>query len=106
MIFSKQDREASAEILRALAHPVRLGVLERLADKNRTVSELFADLQCSQSVMSQQLRILKSQGLITMTRDGNTKICALRNRDFLRLFDCLRRHLDSYLTVIQETRED
>ena len=103
-MFTPRDREYSAEILRALAHPIRLGVLERLAEGDRTVSELFADLRCSQSVMSQQLRILKSQGLITMTRQGTTKICSLRNRDFLRLFDCLRNHLDCYLTGVQRPK--
>jgi ArsR family transcriptional regulator len=91
------QREAGARVLRALAHPVRLGVLQVLSQGERTVTDLYQELGCSQSMMSQQLGILERQGLIRTRREGTTKHCALRNPDFLKLFACLRNHLQVVL---------
>jgi len=94
-----KEREAAAAVLKAMAHPVRLGAIELLADGEKTVSDLYQELECSQSVMSTQLSILRTQGLITMRREGNVKRCSLRNRDFLRLFKCLDSHIHDVLKI-------
>ncbi|MCK5850462.1 MAG: helix-turn-helix transcriptional regulator [Kiritimatiellae bacterium] len=94
-----EEREAAAEVLKAMAHPIRLGAIELLADGEKTVTELYEALGCSQSVMSNQLRGLKNQGLITMRPEGNVKFCALRNRDFLQLFKCLDSHIHNVLKI-------
>jgi ArsR family transcriptional regulator len=93
------EREASAQVLKAMAHPVRLGVIELLADGEQTVTELHSALGCSQSVMSHQLSILRGQGLVAMRREGNVKYCSLRNRAFLRLFECLKIHVRDVLKI-------
>lgn len=94
------EREAAAAVLKAMAHPVRLGVIALLADGEKTVTELYEALVCSQSVMSTQLNVLKTQGLVTMRREGNQKHCSLRNRDFLRFFKCLDFHIHDVLKVV------
>lgn len=99
LTMNTKEREASAQVLKAMAHPVRLGVIELLADGERSVTELFTNLQCSQSVMSHQLGVLRAQGLISMRREGNTKMCSLRNRDFLRLFKCLESHVHKVFRI-------
>lgn len=95
----RQEREAAAMVLKALAHPVRLGAIELLAKREMTVMELYEALECSQSVMSAQLTVLRTQGLISMRREGNQKYCSLRNRDFLRLFTCLNSHIHNVLKI-------
>jgi DNA-binding transcriptional ArsR family regulator len=95
--MSQEERERAAEVLKALAHPVRLGVIEILAGGEQSCTELFERLGCSQSLMSQQLQILARQGLIAVRREGARKICTLRNRDFLKLFDCMHQHLRMFL---------
>jgi len=97
--LTMEEREAAAMVLKALAHPIRLGVIERLAAGEQTVTQLHAALGCSQSVMSGQLAILRAQGLIRMRREGTAKYCALRNRDFLRLFRCLHTHIHKVLKI-------
>lgn len=94
-----RERELSAGVLKALAHPVRLGVIEHLADGEKTCTELYEALGCSQSQMSQQLKILAQQGLISVRRDGTLKYCTLRNPDFLKLFDCMQTHLRTFLHI-------
>jgi len=95
--MDKQERELTAEVLKAMAHPVRLGVIEILADGEKTCSELYEELGCSQSMMSQQLKILSQQGLISIRKEGTLKYCTLQNRDFLKLFECMHNHLRTFL---------
>lgn len=92
-----EEREVAAEVLKAMAHPVRLGVIETLADGERTVTQLYETLGCSQSMMSQQLKILCQQKLVNIRKDGTQKYCRLANRDFLKLFDCMHGHLRQFL---------
>ncbi len=95
----RHEREISAVVLKALAHPVRLGVIERLADGEKTCTELYEALECSQSQMSQQLKILAQQGLVSVRREGTLKYFTLRNPDFLKLFDCMQNHLRAFLKI-------
>ncbi len=95
--MNKREREMTAEVLKAMAHPVRLGVIELLASGEKTCTELFEQLGCSQSMMSQQLKILCHQKLVSIRREGAQKYCALQNPDFLRLFDCMSKHLRTFL---------
>lgn len=91
------ERKMAAEVLKAMAHPVRLGVIEVLAQGERTVTELYEELDCSQSMMSQQLKILCQQQLVTIRKEGTQKYCSLKNRDFLNVFTCMHTHLRKYL---------
>ena len=91
------ERNIAADVLKALAHPDRLGVIEILADGERTVTQLYEELGCSQSMMSQQLKILCQQKLVDIRKDGTQKYCSLSNRDFLKLFDCMHKHLRQFL---------
>ena len=92
-----EERKIAADVLKAMAHPVRLGVIEVLASGDRTVTELYEELGCSQSMMSQQLKILCQQKLVSVRKQGTQKYCSLSNRDFLKLFDCMHKHLREFL---------
>jgi DNA-binding transcriptional ArsR family regulator len=93
----EQERIIAADVLKAIAHPIRLGVIETLADGEKTVSQLYELLGCSQSMMSQQLKILSHQKLVAVRKEGTQKYCSLSNRDFLKLFDCMHKHLRQFL---------
>lgn len=92
-----EERCIAAEVLKAMAHPVRLGVIEILADGEKTVTQLYETLGCSQSMMSQQLKILSQQKLVEIRKDGTLKYCSLANRDILKLFDCMHKHMRIFL---------
>ncbi|MBN2685325.1 MAG: helix-turn-helix transcriptional regulator [Pontiellaceae bacterium] len=92
-----EERMIAAEVLKAMAHPVRLGVLEILAHGERTVTQLYEELGCGQSMMSQQLKTLCQQKLVEIRKEGTQKYCSLCNRDFLKMFDCMHKHLRVFL---------
>ena len=93
----QEERNVAAEVLKAMAHPVRLGVIEVLAGGEKTITELYEELGCSQSMMSQQIKILCQQKLVAIRKEGTQKYCSLCNRDFLKLFDCMHLHLRKFL---------
>ena len=63
--------QESSDILRALAHPLRMRILEFI-DKNKTinVNKIYNTLKLEQSITSQHLRILRSAGIVITKRDG------------------------------------
>ncbi len=86
-----------ARVMQALAHPLRMAIMQELMADERTCSELQRRLGCAQSTFSLQLKVLVDQGLVGTRREGTTKHCSVRNPDFLKLFACLRRHLTEVL---------
>ncbi len=68
-------------VLRAIAHPVRLGVLQTLNDRGElTVGELLRtqpDPTYSQSALSQHLAVLRREGLVTTRKDRQRVFYAL-----------------------------
>jgi DNA-binding transcriptional ArsR family regulator len=66
------QRQRSAAVARALGDPKRLCVLESLAAGELSVGDLATRVACQVPNMSQHLSVLRSAGLVTARRDGNT----------------------------------
>ncbi|WP_283136580.1 ArsR/SmtB family transcription factor [Rhizohabitans arisaemae] len=63
------------DVLKALAHPVRLGILRRLAVEPDICACDFTEVfDVSQPTVSAHLKVLREAGLVTTRRDGTT-IC-------------------------------
>jgi DNA-binding transcriptional ArsR family regulator len=71
-VSSEVDRQRFAAVGRALADPKRLCVLESLASGELSVSDLSNRVGCQIPNMSQHLAVLRSAGLVTTRRSGNT----------------------------------
>jgi DNA-binding transcriptional ArsR family regulator len=69
---TEDGRRRSAVVARALADPKRLCVLESLAAGEVSVGDLATRVSCPVPNMSQHLAVLRSAGLVTARRDGNT----------------------------------
>ncbi len=61
----------SAEILRALCHPLRMKILQFIdQNENINVNKIYNTLKLEQSITSQHLRILRNAGIVTTKREG------------------------------------
>ncbi|MGB9804345.1 ArsR/SmtB family transcription factor [Desulfofundulus sp.] len=69
-----QQYEERAELLKALAHPIRLCIVDGLINNECNVTRMRECLNLPQSTVSQHLSILKSRGIIKGRRRG-TEIC-------------------------------
>lgn len=69
--INHENLQASSEILRALAHPLRMQILEFI-DKHKTinVNKIYNTLKLEQSITSQHLRILRLAGIVETRREG------------------------------------
>ncbi|AEH10816.1 regulatory protein ArsR [Candidatus Protofrankia datiscae] len=94
--------QAKAEFFRMLGHPVRIRVLELLADGPTPVRQLLAAIEVEPSNLSQQLAVLRRSGIVTATRDGSTVVYALAGGDVAELMRAARRILTEMLTGREE----
>jgi DNA-binding transcriptional ArsR family regulator len=65
-----QALEAASELLKALASPVRLGIVCELSTGGRRVHELVTALGVSQPLVSQHLRILRTSRIVKARRQA------------------------------------
>ena len=78
-LIQEEPLEKIAETLKAIAHPVRLQIVNILMNGERSVGELVKTLGTKQSLTSQQLSILKSRGVLKSRRNGNVVYYSLQN---------------------------
>src|SRR5204862_1076217 len=66
-----------ADFFRALAHPIRIRILEILGGGDQSVQELQELLDLEQPIVSQQLAILRGRNVVTARKVGTTVRYAL-----------------------------
>ncbi len=93
-LIDMETLERVAPIIRNAAHPTRLRILDFLRQQERpcTVTEITEAAGIGQALVSQQLRILKDQGILSARREGNFVLYAVADRSVLLLLDCIRQH--------------
>lgn len=60
--------QAASDLLRALASPVRIGIVRELSEGGKYVHELVVALGVSQPLVSQHLRVLRTSRIVTARR--------------------------------------
>lgn len=82
------DVRKASEILKAVAHPVRLTILNGLKEgTDCNVSEMAERLGLPQSTVSQHLAVLRNHGLIEPQKDGVRTCYRIRDERMFRLLD-------------------
>ena len=84
------ERERYAAVGRALADPKRLCVLESLAERELSVSDLSVQVGCQVPNMSQHLAVLRRAGLVTTRRDGSTIYYRLADSRVLEAYQLIQ----------------
>ena len=83
-----QQAKVRADILKALAHPVRVLLVNALTDGDRCVCELNALADIDQSNISRHLAMLKKAGIVSDRRDGMKVFYHLETPCILKAFEC------------------
>ena len=81
--------EARAKILKAMAHPSRLLIIDTLADGERCVCDLTEIVGSDKSTVSKHLSVLKSAGLVSDEKRGLQVFYTLRVPCATSLFSCI-----------------
>ena len=72
------ERQQVAGTLRVLSHPVRLEIMRLAAAGDVSVGSLADELEISQPVTSQHLRVLREHGVLTVRKDGQRRLYSVR----------------------------
>jgi DNA-binding transcriptional ArsR family regulator len=84
--------ELAASRLRALAHPMRIAIIDMLTSTPKmNVTEIYEKLGIEQAAASHHLNILKNKGILVSKRDGKKIYYSLKNDALTQIVDCLDR---------------
>lgn len=72
------QNEVTASYLKALGHPSRLTIARELLKGKMCVNETSACLKIAQANASQHLNILRINGIVESSRDGNLRYYSLK----------------------------
>ena len=85
----KPQHEARAKIIKAMAHPSRLFIIEELSKYERCVNELTEMIGADASTVSKHLSVLKNAGLVVDEKRGNSIFYHLRIPCIMDFFGCV-----------------
>jgi len=89
-MLSPEELETAANMLKAIAHPIRITILNYLDDGKRlTVTEIHELLQIEQSTTSHHLGILKDKGVLSSKREGKNTYYFLKHEKLSNIIDCI-----------------
>ena len=86
--------EHAAEVLKAIAHPVRLQIVELLQAKEMCVGDIAEALGGKQAITSQQLNMMKAKGVLSCRRDGARVYYRIENKNVIKLLHCIYDHCE------------
>jgi len=108
-IMNFELQQFKAEFFKALAHPMRIRILEVLSEGDRTVNEIQSIIGSEGSAVSQQLAILRNKNVVYGSKEGTSVVYSLRDpliKDLLRvakqIFD---NHLAGTITLLKTMRD-
>ncbi len=87
--------EARARVIKAMAHPTRLFIVDQLSKGERCVCELTDMIGADTSTVSKHLSILKNAGIVSMEKRGSQVFYQLRVPCILNFFGCVEGVLKS-----------
>ena len=91
IVDGAEGAERVADVLRAVAHPLRLRIVALLCAGERHVNALAAELAAPQAIVSQQLRVLRARGLVAATRENGFARYRLAEPALRDLVCCMER---------------
>lgn len=108
--MNQEIPQFKADFFKALAHPLRIRILEVLCEGNKNVNEIQSILKSEGSAVSQQLAVLRSKNVVYGIKDGTSVIYSLRDpliKDLLaiakQIFD---NHLVDAISLLEDMRKE
>lgn len=91
-----------AEFFKALAHPLRIAVLDALRTGELGVNELCTVLQVEQSTLSQHLAVLRGRNIVVSRKEGLNVYYSVRDKVVFRLLDVAKQIFNNQLIDLQD----
>ena len=109
-MLNLEMQQFKADFFKALAHPLRIKILEILAEGEKNVNEIQSIVGSEGSAISQQLMILRNKNIVTGTKDGNRVVYSLRDPMIIELLQVAKQifnnHLVSTISMYDKLQEN
>ncbi len=92
--MNEKIAEHVAEVLKAIAHPVRLQIVELLQAGEMRGGDIVEALGGKQAITSQQLNMMKAKGVLSCRRDGARVYYRIENKNVIKLLRCIYDHCE------------
>jgi ArsR family transcriptional regulator len=90
-----EEAEIRSRIIKAMAHPVRLMVIDELKTREKSFSVLFALFKLDKSTVSKHLFVLKEAGIVSSRKEGTDMIYKLEVPCVTDFFGCVTAVIES-----------
>ncbi len=90
--MNEKTAEHVAEVLKAVAHPIRLQIVAHLEAGEMCVGDIVEALGGKQAITSQQLNMMKDKGVLSRRRDGARVYYRIENKNVIKLLHCIYNH--------------
>lgn len=92
LVLDINKLEIAASRLRAIAHPMRIAIIELLnTNVKLSVTEIYQHLNIEQASASHHLNILKNKGVLSSKRDGKKIHYSLKTKALTEIIHCINK---------------
>lgn len=90
---TKKFYELKAEIIQAAAHPIRLAIIEYLANGERCVCDIVDHVGAQRSNVSRHLSVMLKAGVVESRKEGLKQIYYLKTPCIVKFLECVEEAL-------------
>jgi DNA-binding transcriptional ArsR family regulator len=95
-----------AEFFKALAHPLRISILDALREGELTVNEISQKFSVEPANASQQLAVLRNKNIVVARKEGANVYYSAPDRTIFKLLDVAREIFNNHLAGVQNILEE
>jgi DNA-binding transcriptional ArsR family regulator len=85
--------QLAADILKTVAHPVRLRIIDLLEAGEQYVAQICKRLNAPQPYISHHLSLMKAKGILSSRRNGSQVLYWVANKNVIEVIHCVRKHM-------------
>ena len=102
----QQFSNFKAEFFKALAHPLRISILDALRDGELTVAEISQRFDTEPANTSQQLAVLRNKNIVVTRKDGSSVYYSISDRAIFKVLDAAREVFNNHLVGVRSMLEE
>jgi DNA-binding transcriptional ArsR family regulator len=102
----QQLSEFKADFFKALAHPLRISILDALRDGELTVNEISQRFEVEQANASQQLAVLRNRNIVITRKEGANVYYSVSDKSIFKLLDAAKEIFNHHLVGVRSMLEE